>query len=96
VAILDLLPWGHCGVKVDGMASEYATLFKEAPMKRTVGEKKWRPFEADQRHVRMVRCAVPPSTAAFQCKATTWKRLGVVARAALKSSDFFSRMAVAT
>ena len=32
----------------------------------------------------------------FQCKATTWKRRGVVARAPLHYSDFCSRMAFAT
>ena len=65
-------------------------------MKHTVGEKEWRPFEANERHVWMVRCAASRSTAAFQCKATTWKLRGVVARAALSSSDFCSRMATAT
>ena len=45
-------------------------------MKRTVGEKKWRPFEANQRHAWMVRCAASPSTAAFQGETTTWKNGG--------------------
>ena len=63
--IFDFLAWGKTTLKVDGMASGYATLFIVFHMKHTVGEKEWHPFEANQRHVWMVRCAVSRSTAAF-------------------------------